>query len=166
MEYLKLNETPVRTSRNFNINNIKLENVEIPETIPEFNNIDIQGITSQIDIKKETINTQWAYGLNEILKKQVMEQANQMLKLTTNCKANEHFQIGFKFDNKNSVLIDNISIIANEDTKTTIIIKYASDDDIKAFHNGAIRVSAKENSTVNIILVNLINTKSNNFISI
>ena len=166
MEYLKLNETPVRTSRNFNINNIKLENVEIPEIIPEFNNIDIQGITSQIDIKKETINTQWAYGLNEILKKQVMEQANQMLKLTTNCKANEHFQIGFKFDNKNSVLIDNISIIANEDTKTTIIIKYASDDDIKAFHNGAIRVSAKENSTVNIILVNLINTKSNNFISI
>ena len=69
MEYLKLNETPVRTSRNFNINNIKLENVEIPEIIPEFNNIDIQGITSQIDIKKETINTQWAYGLNEILKK-------------------------------------------------------------------------------------------------
>ena len=69
MEYLKLNETPVRTSRNFNINNIKLENVEIPEIIPEFNNIDIQGITSQIDIKKETINTQWAYGLNEILKR-------------------------------------------------------------------------------------------------
>ena len=27
MEKLKLNETPVRTSRNFNINNIKLENI-------------------------------------------------------------------------------------------------------------------------------------------
>ena len=28
---IKLNETPVRTARNFNINNIKLENIEIPE---------------------------------------------------------------------------------------------------------------------------------------
>ena len=28
---LKINETPVRTSRNFNINNIKLEDVEMPE---------------------------------------------------------------------------------------------------------------------------------------
>ena len=33
---MKLNETPVRTSRNFNINNIKLENIEIPENIPLF----------------------------------------------------------------------------------------------------------------------------------
>ena len=38
MEKLKLNETPVRTSRNFNINNIKLENIEIPEIIHEFKN--------------------------------------------------------------------------------------------------------------------------------
>ena len=30
---LILNETPVRTSKNFNINNIKIEDVEIPEVI-------------------------------------------------------------------------------------------------------------------------------------
>ena len=29
MNNLKLNETPIRTSRNFNINNIKLEDIEI-----------------------------------------------------------------------------------------------------------------------------------------
>ena len=34
MEILKLNDTPVRTSRNFGINNIKLENIE-----PLFNRI-------------------------------------------------------------------------------------------------------------------------------
>ena len=34
---MKLNETPVRTSRNFNINNIKLDNIEIPKKIPTFN---------------------------------------------------------------------------------------------------------------------------------
>ena len=38
---LKLNETPVRTARNFNINNIKLEDVIIPENIRSFENVDI-----------------------------------------------------------------------------------------------------------------------------
>ena len=33
---LKLNETPVRTARNFNSNNIKLENIEMPEKVETF----------------------------------------------------------------------------------------------------------------------------------
>ena len=37
MENLKLNETPKRTSRNFNINNIKLENIELSEKENELN---------------------------------------------------------------------------------------------------------------------------------
>ena len=50
MGALKLNETPVRTSRNFNINNIKLENVNIPEDIGSFKNIEITGETSKLKI--------------------------------------------------------------------------------------------------------------------
>ena len=33
MTNLILNETPVRTSKNFNINNIKLEDINVPENI-------------------------------------------------------------------------------------------------------------------------------------
>ena len=33
LQELKINETPVRTSRNLNINNTKIQNIEIPETI-------------------------------------------------------------------------------------------------------------------------------------
>ena len=40
MEKLKLNETPVRTSRNFLINNIKLENVVIPEKLRDVSKCD------------------------------------------------------------------------------------------------------------------------------
>ena len=39
MNKLELNETPVRTSRNFKINNIKLENIEIPEKLQKFNSV-------------------------------------------------------------------------------------------------------------------------------
>ena len=41
MEEIKLNETPVRTSRNFNINNIKLDKSIIPQHIGKFENVKI-----------------------------------------------------------------------------------------------------------------------------
>ena len=163
---MELNETPVRTSRNFNINNIKLENIEIPEEILTFENVTIIGDTSKMNIDKNTSNIKLTYGLNEILTKQVVEQSNQKLKLIVNDKSNEGTQMDFNFDDENSTLVDDIEIVADENTNTTITIKYIQNDDIEAFHNGVIRVNAKQNSKVNIILVNLLNTKSNNFISI
>lgn len=166
MKNLKLNETPVRTSRNFNINNIKLENIEIPEIIPDFENVTIIGDTSKINIEQNTSNIELVYGLNEFFTNQVKTQSNQKLKLTIDDKENSETQIDFNFDDENYVLLDDIEIVANEDTKSTIIIKYASNEEIEGFHNGIIRVNAKQNSNVNIILVNLMNTKSNNFMAI
>lgn len=166
MNKMKLNETPVRTSRNFNINNIKLENIEVPENIPAFENTTIIGDTSKINIEQNTSNIKLVYGLNEFFTNQVKTQSNQKLKLTIGDKENSETQIDFKFDDKNSVLLDNIEIVANENTKSTIIIKYTSNEEIEGFHNGIIRVNARQNSNVNIIIVNLMNTKSNNFIAI
>ena len=70
MENLKLNETPVRTARNFRINNMKLENIEVPEVITSFENVTIIGDTSKIDINSDT-DTNLVYGLSEELTKQV-----------------------------------------------------------------------------------------------
>ena len=165
MGYLKLNETPVRTARNFNINNIKLENIKVPEQIQKFENITITSDTSKTDIEQEVSTANLVYGLNEYLTNQAKTQANQKLKLIIDDKENNETQIEFNFDEENDVLVDNIEIIANEDTKSTIILKYLSEEQIEAYHNGIIRVNAKENSNINIIIVNLINTKSNNFIS-
>ena len=50
METLKLNETPIRTSRNFNINNIALEDIQIPEKIGKFNNVEIIGKNSKNNV--------------------------------------------------------------------------------------------------------------------
>ena len=114
MNKVKLNETPVRTSRNFNINNIKLENIEIPEIIPDFENVTIIGDTSKINIEQNTSNIELVYGLNEFFTNQVKMQSNQKLKLTIDDKENSETQIEFKFDDENSVLVDDIEIIANE----------------------------------------------------
>ena len=164
---LKLNETPVRTSRNFNINNIKLDNVYIPENIESFQNIEIDCKSDKIKIDNNAEKYDSKYGLSEELTNQVKEKANQNLKVIIDDKTNEEIQIIFKFNNKNNTLIDNLQIIANEGTKGTIILKYEeSDKELKSFHNGVIRVLAKQDSDVNVILVNLMNTNSNNFIAI
>lgn len=70
MENLKLNETPVRTAKNFRINNIKLENIEVPEVIPTFENVTIIGDTSKIDIDTNT-DINLVYGLSKELTNQV-----------------------------------------------------------------------------------------------
>lgn len=164
MNNLKLNETPIRTSRNFKINNIKLDNIDIPNETNEFNNIVITGKNVKIDNNNSNINL--AYSLGEILTEQVKNQSNQKLKLSIDSKENEETQIEFKFDNENANLVENIEIIANESTKSTIIIKYLSDENVQAYHNGIIRVSAKKSSNINIIIVNLMNSQSNNFLAI
>mgnify|MGYP002710462799 FL=1 len=172
MENLKLNETPVRTAKNFRINNIKLENIEIPEVIPEFENVTIIGDTSKIDIEQNTINTDTnlIYGLSDEFTNQVKIQANQKIKLNINDAQNKkekaEAEIDFKFDDENSVLIDDIEITANENTKSTVIIKYTSNQESENYHNGIIKAKAEKNSELNIVLINLMNTKSNNFLAI
>lgn len=188
MDNLKLNETPVRTAKNFRINNIKLENIEVPEVIPLFENVTIIGDTSKMDIEQNAGNadntdTNLVYGLSEELTNQVQHGTNQKIKLNINSNQNEEVmpklcecsdikeekteaEIDFNFDNENSVLIDNIEIIANENTKSTVIIKYTSNKENECYHNGIIKAKAEKNAELNIVLVNLMNIKSNNFLAI
>ena len=80
MENLKLNETPVRTAKNFRINNIKLENIEVPEVIPTFENVTIIGDTSKINIDSNT-DTNLVYGLSEELTEQVKTRSKSKNKI-------------------------------------------------------------------------------------
>lgn len=163
---MKLNETPVRTSRNFNINNIKLENIEIPKEIPTFNNRTVTIDSDKVEVYPFADETKLTYGISPELTELTNSHPNENIQLVMNSKMNSNTEINYDIDNKNKILIDQVEIIANESTESTVVIKYKSKEDVEAFHNGIIRVNAKQNSKVNVILVNLLNTKSNNFISI
>ena len=163
---LKLNETPVRTSRNFNINNIKIEDVEIPEVIEEFNNVDIIKDSKDIEISSGIRNTDLTYGLDDYLTSLVNDKSNCKLKINIEDKKDSKNYIEFKFDEENINLFENIEIEAKENSKSTVIIKYETENEQKYLHNGIIKVLAKENSKLNVIIVNLINMNSNNFIAI
>lgn len=166
METLKLNETPVRTSKNFNINNIKLNEAEIPENIGKFENVVIKGETNKIKIGSHENIPQLTYGIGKVLENQVKEKANQNIQLTIDSKVNKEIEIYFNFDTQNTQLVENIEIIANAGSRSTVIIKYEEKENQNSYHNGIINVQAKENATLNIIIVNLMGLNSNNFMSI
>lgn len=163
---IKLNETPVRTARNFNINNIELEDVEFPENINEFKTAKLY-LESSKD-KAEFIKTDMTltYGLSETFYKQATNNSNYELKIDVNSKMKNLVKIDFNFDESNLNLIENIYVHAMENTKSNIIIKYKSLENLTCFHNGIIKVKAEKNSEVNIVFVNFLNTVSNNFLSI
>lgn len=166
MENLKINETPVRTSRNFNINNIKLENVEIPEKIKPFENILIENENSNIKIDNKTIKTDLVYGISKQFVENIKDNANQNININVDGNNKKEVKLNFEFNSKNNELQENIQINANKNSKATIIIKYISKDSNYNFHNGIIKTNAKSNSDINIILINFLNNNSNNFISI
>ncbi len=166
MEKLKLNETPVRTARNFNINNIKLDNVQIPKNIFEFNNETITKNTSKINVNSNIENYDIAYGNGDILLNQVKNNSNKKIKIVVDDKKNSETMLEFNFDKSNANLIENIEIVANEDSKSTIIIKYSVSGNTKCYHNGIIKTYANKNSRIKIVVINLLNQFSNNFIAI
>lgn len=157
MEKLRVNDTPVRTSRNFLINNIEVE-IDIPERIAEFNNVEIINDKSNID--NLTSNKPLIYGNGKILEELNYETANNKIRIQTNSK-NENVKVIYDFDDNNLNLINQIEIVANNDAN--IIIVYKSSTLQKCFHNGIIKTIVSENTKLNITIVNLLNENSDNF---
>jgi Fe-S cluster assembly scaffold protein SufB len=158
---IKVNETPVRTSRNFRINNIKLENVVIPENLEEFKNVEL--IADDIVIEKSIEESKLTYGNGELLENNVLKYANNIIKLTTT-KKQQNIKVIYTLDDKNLNLVNNIKIVANHDVNVTIL--YKTETNKECFHNGIIKIDANENVKVNVAIINLLNNNSYNFDSI
>lgn len=167
MSILKINETPVRTSRNFNINNVKLEDIQIPENLKEFKGTTIVQNNSNIKLSSNIEKYDITYGLGDFFTNQVLEKANKNINIEIDGSDEKNINIDNILSGDNLNLIDNVKILANENSKATIVIKYKSDkNNIESFHNGIIKIIAKNNSNINIIIVNLLSETSNNFLSI
>ena len=156
-----LKQTPIRTSKNYKINNIELD-LEFPNKIEDFGGLTISGDTSNFNISDEVSKIALKYGNG--LESQIFEKGNQNIKIEKTKTGTLY--LDFNFNEENHDLIENIEIDANTKSKTTIYIKYMSDDNFECYHNGIIRVNAKANSKTNIVVVNMLNNKSNNLLSI
>ena len=134
MANLNINETPIRTSKNYGINNIKLENIDIPKTVGSFKSLKITGNTEKFNIENNKIENEIKYGNGDILTKQINEISNNDIQIYIKDKSEESINLNFDFSKENQELIENIFIQCEEATKSTIIIKYSAIDDLKYFY--------------------------------
>jgi FeS assembly protein SufD len=86
------------------------------------------------------------------------------IKVPKNVELKLPVEIFYELDQENPVLIDNNLIVAEENSKLTIVIDYRmQDQNLEAFHNGLTRVIVKENAVLNIVKVQRFNDQSDNF---
>jgi len=167
MEKKVLNQTPIRTAKNFNINNIELNDLEISENVQDFKNLEIMQESGKDEVKVvpneyEKIEVKYGSGLE----KQIEKNANKNIIININSKTNKDIKLVFEFDKNNLNLIENIKINVEKDTNCCIYIIYKQKDSSRCYHNGLIRVNCDLNSKAVVNIVNLMNDRSSNILSI
>lgn len=170
-EYI-LNDTPVRTSINYGINNIKLD-LEIPE-ITEYENVKIEYPNEKA---KKSLGENWdldGLAFDDEAGKTLIESD---IGLSLECNHIEHFNIKaneiidepivitYDLNKEQNVLTDYFEINAEENSKSNFIIVYKNSDNSKTFHYAKHVVIAEDYAEVNVKVINLLNDESDSFIA-
>ena len=158
MEKYILNKTPIKTTSNFRINDIKIE-LDIPKELT-FHSFDIIGETSKLEII-----TKEGKGLNSKIGLIFDKSQDLIIKVKKGIKIEEPIYITYNFD-KNDNLINNIKIDLEENSEARFIFKYKSLTKEQNFNHIKEVITGEKNSKANITILNLLNENSNNFISV
>ena len=162
MEKIVLNETPRRTSKSFGINNIKIDDFNLPQA-KQFTNV---AFFSDVHISEEVHEFKPKFSIGDSLVNQLNNEANQEIYINIDKQLVSPIIVDFELDDEQNVLVDNVVIRVEEGIDATVILKYRTQNEaVKAFHNGACTVKAKANSNVRVIILNLLNQNSENYYS-
>lgn len=176
MSVLKLNSTPIRTSENYLINDIELNDLPLDNN-QKFDNVEYNDFDKKnIQLSMSTNDFDLTYGIGKEIENEIRKNANVRLRIELKGNTEKDNIITFKFDERNRCLIDDIEIIANEGLKGNLIIKYeVMGNDIQekyeidrnntGIHYGIIRTSLKSNSNLKLTVVNLTGFTTKNIIA-
>ena len=148
---LTLNETPIRTAKNYAINNIKLENIEIPENIQEFKSLKILGDIKDYEILEMNKFTEFKYGNGEFLENQIKDKSNKTIAINVTNTNNKELQLAYEFSEDNKNLIENIEINLKENSNSTIVLDYKSTDNTDGYHNSKVKVIANKEANKELV---------------
>ena len=149
-----LNETPVRTTNNYRINNLEIE-LDIPKLTKTNNYI----INQDIDIE---------YAEKKGYNSKIGLEHNKYNSYTINIEKNykEPILFDYEFKKENSVLIEEININMKEKKNANLIFRFKSKDKETNFHNVKFIINSEKDSKLNISILNLLNENSKSFIAI
>lgn len=166
MKFKELNKIPVKTARKQQVNEISLNISDF--NIEKFDNfiMDAREIKG-LNVKKIDFNLlkDLKYGVGkELLSEADTKFTNSIfLEIKENVVIEENIILYFRMDEDNKTLVDNIIIKAEKNSKANIIIKYISDDNLEAYHNGILRIFAEEKANIKVSKINLLGKRVKNF---
>jgi len=149
-----LNEIPVKTTNNFNINDLKIDLI-VPTNL-EYRKFITKNI-EDIDIKYseiENITSKIGLDLPKALN----------IDITIDKKIVKPIELIYEFK-ENDNLIDNININCKSGSSANIIIKYISSGTNTNFHHLKQLINLENDSNLTITVLNLLNSKSINLIA-
>ena len=149
-----LNETPIRTSRNFNINSITIKDFEVPNSFNEFKNVTY---TTGLNLKNSKDLPIFKYSLG--IENYVLYNLNKNILLTID-KDVDGSVIDFNFDEENVNLASLVKIVVKENVKASIILRFDSKIDKKFFASIFANIVLERGAYLSITIINFLNDKS------
>ncbi len=158
---IEINETPLRTSRNYGINNFLIDENIVSQKIGEFKNFKTSddGLVFG-GIEKIKVDDQ----LSPVLADQLKNSSNINKKIEILKSKKEPFIFKFDFDKLNPALVENLSVEIKDKISTNIIFKFSSN--VKAYHNGNISIKISEGAVANIVLFSDLGNESDCFLNV
>ena len=155
-----INKTPLMTNKGYNINDAKVK-IAFPKEYIEFKNIEIASENIELKNQKNRIE-QVTYGMGKEAIENIEKYCNHNIEGKTLKKAN--LNIKYNFNQTNPNLISFLDIKCEHDLNITIL--YKSEDNQTNFLNTILKISANNKAKVNVNIINLLNKKSNNCITV
>lgn len=163
MSKYTLNPTPVRTSINYNINDITLD-LDIPE-YSKFENISIY--TEELDKIDVVIDEITDKFLENKIGLEFEKYQRIKITIPENTTISEPITLDFLFDEDNKTLIDDVEIVLEDNSYAKFVLHYCDEgNQTRFFHMLKQKTSLGENAVAYITIANIINNNSESFISI
>ena len=153
---MKINETPIRTSVNYGINDF-----EVKDNIFEIQDKNFDGFSSNVTLSKETISLPKT-SLSVQTKNQLAK-PNKVVNIEIDEHSINPIKLDFDFEN-NDYLVDNINILVKKHAKNTLFLSFSSKK--QSFHNGFIKIICEENSNLDAVMICDLSSQSENFITV
>ena len=148
MEY-KLNKLPVKTTNNFNVNELNID-LELNELNTDKLYV-VEGIEVTQEIKEEKITSRVGLEFTKYLE----------FTITVDKNYNKPILVNYNFENSD-VLVSKININYKENSNADFIITYKSLDNNKHFNYLVEEINTEEYSTGSITYINNLNDLSTN----
>ena len=170
----QMNLLPAKTYRWLNVNHLKMDET-IDKEIKAYNkkyvkevkdeNIIIGRINNVVSFNQYMSNIKddkIEYGISKRMVQMAehMNNAGIFANVRKGATIKEPIIIEYRMDQDNDVVIDNNIIIAEEKSRATFIIDYSTTEDVNAFHNGALKVYAREGAYIKVIKIQRMNDSS------